>query len=109
MLPWSFLNYLEDCNDFSIDNLDSIPDLPQSPPEFWPCICEAIISKGAIAKKDLIVGKIYIGSCRNSDRAIWLGNCFQYDRYKFGVKYSENINHFEDDDGFDLFIPIKEI
>lgn len=28
-------------------------------------------------------------------------------RNKFGSTYEEYINHFEDDNGFDLFVPIK--
>ena len=28
-------------------------------------------------------------------------------RTKFGYTYPEDINHFEDDNGYDLFIPIK--
>ena len=30
-------------------------------------------------------------------------------RTKFGSKFLEKINHYEDDDGFDVFGPIKEI
>lgn len=109
MLPWGFLNYLEECDNFSSDNLDAIPDLPQAPTEYWPVICEALIKKGAIPKSKLIVGNKYIGNCRNTDEAVWLGDKFEYTRYKFGVYYKETINHFEDDNGFDLFVPIKEV
>ena len=59
--------------------------------------------------RDLIIGKEYLGSCRNSERAIWNGKCFEYERYKWGTTYIDEINHFEDDDGYDLFVPIKEI
>lgn len=62
---------------------------------------------GAIPKDKLIVGKTYIGSCRNASEAVWLGNEFEYMRYKFGFTYPERINHFQDDDGHDLFVPIK--
>lgn len=109
MMPWGFLNHLENCAPFSADKLYSVPRLPQAPPEFWPQICEALINKGAIAKKDLVVGKTYIGTCRNANEAVWIGECFQYERTKFGYTFLEKINHFEDDNGFDLFIPIKEI
>lgn len=60
-----------------------------------------------IPKKELIVGEEYSGYCRNSDKARWNGKEFEYERYKFGSYYTDTINHFEDDDGFDLFIPIK--
>ena len=57
-------------------------------------------------KKDLEVGQEYWGYCRNSDKAIWTGKEFEYKRYKFGSYYTDTINHFEDDDGYDLFVPV---
>ena len=36
-------------------------------------------------------------------------NCFFYIRNKFGKLFLERINHPEDDDGFDLFIPFRKI
>ena len=62
---------------------------------------------GAIPKTQLEVGKTYIGSCRNASEATWKGDHFTYKRYKFGNTFEEDINHFEDDDGYDLFVPIK--
>ena len=66
---------------------------------------------GAIPKKDLIKGKRYYGNCRNASEAVWLGNKFEYMRYKFGETFPETIKHFEDEDytGTDLFVPIREI
>ena len=32
----------------------------------------------------------------------------EYDRYKFGFTFKEKINHFEDDNGYDLFVPLRE-
>lgn len=58
-----------------------------------------------IYKKDLIIGGIYLGECRNSDSAIWNGKTFTYQRSKFGDTFMESINHFEDDDGYDVFVP----
>lgn len=37
MLPWGFLNYLDDVNEL---NGEVIEGLPQAPPEFWGLICE---------------------------------------------------------------------
>ena len=68
-----------------------------------------LIRCGKKKKKDLIIGKTYLGECRNADRAVWNGEVFIYQRTKFGYTYPENINHFEDDNGFDLFVPIKVI
>ena len=62
-----------------------------------------------IPKSELIVGAIYQGECRNSGTAIWDGNKFVYERHKFGTSYNERINHFEDDNGYDVFVPMKII
>ena len=66
---------------------------------------------GAIPKDKLISGKTYFGNCRNADRAIWTGDCFEYERVKFGHVYTEKIKHFEDGGGSstDVFVPIKEL
>lgn len=71
-------------------------------------VIKNFIRCGAIAKKDLVIGKTYVGSCRNTEEATWLGEYFEYNRTKFGVVFKEKINHFEDDNGFDLFVPLKE-
>ena len=60
-----------------------------------------------IKKSELVEGQTYKGICRNADKAIWNGNQFVYTRRKFGTEYSEKINHYEDDDGYDVFVPIK--
>lgn len=62
-----------------------------------------------ISKSELVVGAVYQGECRNSDTAMWDGNKFVYKRHKFGCSYNERINHFEDDDGYDVFVPMKII
>lgn len=91
---------------------DMIPEMPVKPIEelsekYWPIY----IKCGAIEKKDLIPGREYLGSCRNASRALWTGECFTYERCKFGMSYEEGIPHFQDDDGrgYDVFIPIKLI
>lgn len=89
---------------------DYIPDIPRmkTPEDYQEYVVKNFIRCGAIPKKDLIIGKTYIGNCRNASEAIWNGKVFIYKRTKFGYTYDEEINHFEDDDGFDLFVPIKE-
>ena len=63
-----------------------------------------------IPKAELVVGKIYSGHCRNASKAMWKENGkFEYTRTKFGQTFSEEINHYEDDNGYDVFVPIKEI
>ena len=60
-----------------------------------------------IPKSELVEGVIYKGECRNADEAVWLGDRFEYDRYKFGDVFREKINHFEDDEGYDVFVPME--
>ena len=63
----------------------------------------------AISKSELIPDKEYEGVCRNASKATWSGKKFIYKRHKFGTTYSEEINHYEDDDGYDVFVPIEYI
>lgn len=72
---------------------------------------EEAYKKGMIRKKDLKHCHYYKGYCRNSSMAMWNSyeNCFFYLRTKFNQTFSEGIRHPEDDDGLDLFIPLKEI
>lgn len=60
-----------------------------------------------IPKKELIPGEAYSGICRNAREAKWNGEIFTYARDKFGDIYDEEINHYEDDNGFDIFVPIR--
>lgn len=62
-----------------------------------------------IPKNKLVVGQEYIGNCRNAAKAIWKGEYFVYLRYKFGDEFYEKINHYEDDNGYDAFVPIEVI
>lgn len=62
-----------------------------------------------IPKSELIPNKEYEGVCRNASKAIWNGKKFIYTRHKFGATCNEEINHYEDDDEYDVFVPIKYI
>ena len=64
-----------------------------------------------ITKDNLKHLKHYVGICRNSTVAQWneKEDKFIYLRYKMGKYMVDEINHPEDDDGFDLFIPLKEL
>ncbi len=64
-----------------------------------------------IPKKELVAGREYNGVCRNATKAIWDGKKFAYRRRKFGSTYTERIKHYEDDDeqGYDVFVPIEEL
>lgn len=88
---------------------EDIPELPQTNEAEWKeFYVPKLIEAGAIPKKDLIVGQVYIGQHRRTGCAKWTGKDFVYRRYKFGMVYDDWCNHFEDDDGFALFVPIRE-
>lgn len=90
--------------------LETIPYVPRAnPDDYNSIIIPALIRCGAIPKSQLEIGATYIGSCRNSNSAIWKGEYFEYTRNKWGSSFIEKINHFEDDNGCDLFVPIKKI
>lgn len=91
-------------------------------PEGW----EKTVSPFIMLKKDLKDGIYYYGYCRNARVARWdaEGECrfydpkfgkdvvlkergrFVYIRTKFGCQFPESINHPENDNGFDFFIPV---
>ena len=90
--------------------VDDIPELPIVDKETYDnLVVPNLIRCGAIPKNKLIKGKRYLGSCRNATEATWNGEEFEYERCKFGTCYMDSVNHFQDDDGYDLFVPIKEV
>jgi hypothetical protein len=91
--------------------VDDIPDIPILDDKnlYEELIVKNLIRCGAIPKENLEVGATYEGTCRNADKATWNGKYFDYKRYKFGEWEDAKINHFQDDNGFDLFVPIKKI
>ena len=104
----SIIEFFENLEPFN--TIDDIPDIPIVEKEIYnDYIVPNLIRCGAIPKEKLVVGKCYEGSCRNASKAVWDGDKFTYKRTKFGYTYNEDINHFQDDDGFDLFVPLKEI
>lgn len=100
------IDYFNNMKPFN--NIDNIPSVPITDKETYSdVIIPNLIRCGAIQKDKLIVGKTYIGNCRNASEAVWNGDFFIYKRTKFGNTYDESINHFQDDDGYDVFVPIK--
>jgi hypothetical protein len=89
-------------------NPNDVPDLPKVDDQEWKeFYVPKLIEAGAIPKKDLIEGQYYVGNHRNANVAKWEGNRFVYRRTKFTQVYDDYCNHFEDDDGFALFVPIR--
>lgn len=87
---------------FDKDNLIRIK-LPQPIPY---ALYNELFEKGIVRKKDLRKNQYYYGDCRNANVALWNGFEFIYVRCKFGTCFNETINHLEDDNGYDLFIPL---
>lgn len=94
-------------NKISDDFQPNLPIVTQE--EYNTIIVPHLIKWGAIPKSQLKIGRKYKGYCRNSDVATWTGKRFEYLREKFGFTYIDVINHFEDDNGLDLFVPYEEI
>lgn len=100
------IEYFENIQPF--ESVKDIPDIPiTSLEDYKNIIIPNLIRCGAIQKSQLIPNKVYEGSCRNAERALWDGEKFWYERYKWGKTYDESINHFEDDDGYDVFVPVR--
>lgn len=91
--------------------VEDIPDVPQveDKKEYQEVIVKNLIRCGAIPKKDLINGATYRGTCRNSSVATWVNGKFIYVRYKMGTSFEDNVLHFEDDNIYDVFIPLERI
>ena len=64
---------------------------------------------GLIPKHELVDGQWYLGACRNSEYARWNAATqkFDYRRQKFSQIFWDEIEHPEDDTGFDLFFPTQ--
>jgi len=87
-----------------------VPQLPQA----WKAVYEGfyiprLIKAGAIPKKDLLDGRVYIGRHRRCVAGKWNESIqkFLYNREKWGGTITDDCNHFEDDNGFALFVPIR--
>lgn len=70
-------------------------------------IQDTLINHGAIPLHELEIGKTYIGFCRNASEAVWQGDRFVYQRFKWGTTFPDTINHFQNDDGYDVFVPVR--
>lgn len=102
-----FLNnhYFPTVDVFDKDNLCKIK-LPKPIPY---ALYNELYNKGIIRKKNLKKNHYYYGECRNANVALWNGFEFIYVRCKFGTCFNETIKHLEDDNGYDLFIPLYEM
>jgi hypothetical protein len=88
---------------------NDVPDLPKVDEDEWrEFYVPKLIELGAIPKKDLIHGQVYIGKHRNANVQRWNHETNRFDHMRFKFGWREDVcNHFEDDDGFALFVPIR--
>lgn len=94
----------------NIEKFDKITVFKIHLPQLIPAsLYKELYSKGVIPKKDLQKHEYYQGKCRNAEVALWNGFKFVYMRTKFDRIYPEDIYHLEDDNGFDLFVPIEQV
>jgi hypothetical protein len=87
---------------------DDVPNLPIGE-IYEELVIPALIKNGAIPKKDLKIGRYYYGDWRRGNVGQWDGVRFHIWRYKFGEWFIDKANHFEDDNKFALFVPLREI
>ncbi len=92
------------------EKAEDVPELPRADnlEEWKEFYVPIIINKGGIPKEKLVDEEWYYGDHRRCHFAKWneKENKFEYVRYKFGY-YWDECNHFEDDDGFALFVPLR--
>lgn len=86
-------------------NEAEVPHLPR----MTAFLIQRLIELGAIPKANLEDGVWYYGNYRNSTLGKWNETTKKFDhyRYKFGIQKDE-CNHFEDDDGYALFVPLRK-
>ena len=82
-----------------------VPDLPKLD-DFY---INKLIELGGIPKSELEDSQWYYGNFRNSDLGKWDSEKqeFGHWRYKFGHRW-DTCNHFEDDNGYALFVPLRK-
>jgi hypothetical protein len=103
----AMIKYWNELKPFLTPN--DVPAIPRvEEKEYKEFYVPRLIAAGAIPKADLLDNHFYFGEYRNANVGKWIAekNVFEHWRYKFGFRIDE-CNHFEDDDGFALFVPIR--
>ncbi len=88
---------------------EDVPNIPRvDAAEYKEFYVPKLIGAGAIPKNELVDGQFYFGEHRNANVGRWIAEkqVFEHWRYKFGYRL-DDCNHFEDDNGYALFIPIR--
>jgi hypothetical protein len=83
---------------------EDVPELPVMN-DFY---INRLIQLGAIPKDELIDGEWYYGEYRNANLGKWNAKTEKFDHYRYKFSWIEdNCNHFQDDNGFALFVPLR--
>ena len=95
--------YWEELKPF--EKASDVPHLPHMNHYF----VNRLIQLGALSKIVLEDGVWYYGNYRNSELGKWSAKDqkFLLWRWKLGWR-PDDCNHFEDDDAFDLFVPLRK-
>lgn len=97
------------------DSIFKVPQIPIFDKEdsklYEDIVVKNLIRCGAIPKSELEVGSWYLGRYRNAQYGRWNGKVFEHEKMECGFWFKETKqgNHFEDDNGYALFVPIKKI
>jgi hypothetical protein len=89
-----------------------VPEIPKvDAKEYREYYVPKLIAAGAIPKMELEDGAFYLGDHRRAKIGKWVEDMgvFVYWRTKMSHYFIDKCNHFEDDDGFALFTPIKKV
>ena len=57
--------------------------------------------------EDLVLGAKYKGIGRNFDEAVWKGDGFYGQRFKFGKTFEDRELHYDADDHYGTFQPLE--
>lgn len=82
-------------------------DVPHLPNELTDFFINKLIELGAIPLNKLEVNEWYYGNYRNANIGKWDGKKFKHIRFSF-THYWDECNHFQQDDGFALFVPLRK-
>lgn len=86
-------------------NSFDVPRIPQNDKEWYQ---NKLIELGAIPKNKMEIGKWYYGDNRNAEFGKWDGKVIKHLNSSFGQFYWDESNHFQDDNGYALFTPLRE-
>lgn len=96
-------NYWRELDPFHI--AEDVPNLPKMN-DFY---IKRLIELGAIPKDKLQDGVWYYGNYRNTTLGKWDAKNQKFGLWRYKFRYMwDTCNHFEDDDGFALFVPLRK-